>query len=271
MAFDPVRLKAVRKRWSTALELMLGPATERMLTSAAIGAAMSVLDVAAGAGDQTLRAANRVGPGGRVLATDILDEALQFAATEAHSRGVGNVEFRAMPCERLTGGDASFDAAICRNGLQYLSDLPKGLAEIHRVLKPQSKFAAVVWSAPERNRFLSQSFSIAYRKLQVQPPTPEEPGPFRLGYGTSLRAALEGAQFRDVDVVGVKAPAVFASTSDALEFQQQAMGVLTQLLEDLSDAERAELWREVEGALRAFDHDGSFFADGELLVGSGTK
>lgn len=232
---------------------------------------MHVLDVAAGAGDQTLRVAKRVGPNGRVLATDIADEALRFAALEAQAQGIGNIEFRAMPCEKLASAEASFDAVVCRNGLQYLSDLPKGLAEIHRVLRPQGRFGAVVWAAPERNKFLSHSFSIAYRKLNMPAPGRDEPGPFKLGYGDSFQSALEDARFREVQVAAVKAPAVFASAGDALEFQQQAIGILTQLLEDLPAAERADLWREVEAALRAFERDGSFFADGELLVGSGTK
>jgi ubiquinone/menaquinone biosynthesis C-methylase UbiE len=42
-----------------------------MLDMAGVGAGARVLDVAAGAGGQTLAAARRVGPSGSVLATDI--------------------------------------------------------------------------------------------------------------------------------------------------------------------------------------------------------
>lgn len=269
--FDPDRIRAVRKRWSAPLESMIGPATEVMLDSAAVGTGMSVLDVAAGAGDQTVRAANRVGTSGRVLATDVLDDALRFAESEARDRGIRNVEFRAMSCEELTESDATFDAAICRNGLQYLTDLPRGLAELRRVLKPNGKLAAVVWSTPEHNRFLSQSFAIAHRKLRTAPPGPDEPGPFKLGYCKALRSALEDARFREVRVVAVPAPAVFASASEALTYQQQALGLLTQLLEGLSDEDRTAVWREIELGLGAFEQQGSFFAEGELLVGAGTK
>jgi cyclopropane fatty-acyl-phospholipid synthase-like methyltransferase len=56
-------------RWGPTLEAWLGEATELMLDMARVGAGDRVLDVAAGAGGQTLAAARRVGPEGSVLAT----------------------------------------------------------------------------------------------------------------------------------------------------------------------------------------------------------
>jgi hypothetical protein len=128
-----------------------------------------------------------------------------------------------------------------------------------------------VWSTPERNPFFSESFAIAHRRLKTNPPRPDEPGPFKLGFDDALRRALEDARFRDISVVAVPAPNIFASASEALEFQQQALGLLTQLLEGLSDKDRADVWREIERHLCAFERDGSFLAEGELLVGSGTR
>jgi len=270
MSLNLERISEYKRRWSTARELMLGPATDLML-DLAVGANMTVLDVAAGTGDQTFHAARRVGPDGRVLATDIADEALQFAASKARDRGMHNVEFRVMPCEGLTESDATFDAVICRNGLQYVSDFTKGLAEVYRVLKTGGKLSVVVWSSPERNRFLSQSFAIAYRKLNIRPPHADEPWPFRFGQDTALKSALEGARFREVDVAAVSAPAVFTSVNDALAFQQLGAVELLRIIDRLSEADKASLWREIEEGLRVFEHDGSFRAEGELFVASGTK
>ena len=49
-------------RWGKLLNTWLGPATERMLDLAGVAAGSRVLDIAAGAGEQTLTAAKRVGP-----------------------------------------------------------------------------------------------------------------------------------------------------------------------------------------------------------------
>lgn len=58
-------------RWGPTLTTWLGPATELMADLARIGPGDHVLDVAAGAGEQSITLARRVGPTGRVLATDI--------------------------------------------------------------------------------------------------------------------------------------------------------------------------------------------------------
>ena len=101
--FDPAKYKATtREQWQSAaaawnawgptLRAWLGPATEVVLDMAGIGPGDRVLDVAAGAGDQTLQAAQRVGPSGHVLATDIAPNLLEFAAENARRAGHANVE-----------------------------------------------------------------------------------------------------------------------------------------------------------------------------------
>src|SRR5690348_10181586 len=88
--FDPARFKQTTRaqwevaaeawdRWGPLLARWLGPATEAMLDLAAVASGTRVLDVAAGAGEQTLAAARRVGAGGSVLATDISPAILRYA------------------------------------------------------------------------------------------------------------------------------------------------------------------------------------------------
>ena len=92
--FDPIRYKeTTREQWQTAaepwyrwgptIEEWLGQATETMLDMAEIGPGSRVLDVAAGTGGQTIAAAERVGPSGYVLATDISSNILEFASEVA--------------------------------------------------------------------------------------------------------------------------------------------------------------------------------------------
>src|SRR5215472_8586944 len=270
MPYDADRVKAARRRWSNAIEMMLGAATEKMLAST-VRSGMDVLDVAAGSGGQTMLAAQRVGASGSVLATDIDAGPLEYAASVARELGIGNVEFRVIPCERLGELGATFDAAISRNGLQYLYDLPKGFAQIYSVVRHGGTVSAVAWSAPERNPFLSTSFGITYRKLGRRPPTRDEPSPFRLGYDKALQSALEGSGFRSVSVVTVAALTRFESAAEATQFQHEAGGELLRLMGGLSGAARAEAWVEIAQALRAFERDSTFVADGELIVGTGTK
>jgi len=88
-------------RWAPTLQQWLGTATELTLDMANVRRGSSVLDVAAGAGDQTLHAAKRVGSEGFVLATDISPKILEFAALNARNMGYKNIRTRVMGGENI--------------------------------------------------------------------------------------------------------------------------------------------------------------------------
>jgi ubiquinone/menaquinone biosynthesis C-methylase UbiE len=91
-----------------------------MLEMADVRPGKRVLDVAAGAGDQTLDIAKRVGPAGYVLAADLSPCILEFCRENALGAGHDNVDTLTADGETLQVEDASFDAAICRLGLMFL-------------------------------------------------------------------------------------------------------------------------------------------------------
>jgi len=84
-----------------------------------------VLDVAAGAGEQTLAVAQRIGENGQVLATDLSPEILQFASSSAKLAGLNNVQTHVIDGESLAELESDpFDAVISRVGLIYFPDQP---------------------------------------------------------------------------------------------------------------------------------------------------
>ncbi len=148
MNFDAVQYKTTTRqqwedaaeawhRWGPTLETWLGEYTERMLDVAGVTTGTSVLDVAAGAGGQTLTVARRVGADGRVVATDISPTILTYAAKQAAEAGLTNVETVEADGEQLGDlADGRFDAAISRLGLIYLPDQAGALAGIRAALRP---------------------------------------------------------------------------------------------------------------------------------------
>ena len=79
-------------KWEEAISRNLVDVTETMLDLAGVASGMHVLDLACGAGSQTLQAAKRVGESGRVVACDISDEMLKHVRENAERGGVNNVE-----------------------------------------------------------------------------------------------------------------------------------------------------------------------------------
>jgi SAM-dependent methyltransferase len=280
--FDPVRYKETTReqwqaaaepwnRWGPTIAQWLDPATEIMLDMAGVRAGSRVLDVAAGAGGQSLVAARRVGPSGFVLATDIAPKLLAFADEAVRRAGLANVQTQVMDGESLELDAESFDAVISRVGLIYFPDQQRALAGMRRALKPGGKVAAIVYSTADKNQFFSLPVGVIRRRAQLPPPLPGQPGPFSLGSPGVLEEAFTRAGFRDVQARVVAAPLRLSSAAECLRFERDSFGALHQMLGGLSDTERQEAWDEIEQALRTFEGPEGFEGPCELLLGVGTK
>lgn len=280
--FDPAKYKEMtHEQWQTAarawndwtpsLRAWLGPATEIMLDMAKIGPGHRVLDVAAGAGDQTLQTSERVGPTGYVLATDISANILDFAAQNARRAGYGNIETRVLDGENLDVPEGTFDAVISRVGLIYFPDQQKALTGMKRALKPGGRVAAIVYSTADNNKFFSIPVSVIRRRANLPPPLPGQPGPFSLGGSGVLEEALRKAGFRDVQSRAVPAPVRMKSAAECVRFEKESFGALHQMLAGLDDAGREAAWQEIEQELRGYETSTGFQGPCEMIVGVGTK
>ncbi len=282
-AFDPVAFKRTTRqqwdsaadawnRWSSLLSRWLGPATEMMLDMTGVATGNRVLDVAAGAGEQTLATAARVGPTGYVLATDLSPAILEYAAENARLAGLDHVETRVMDGEALADIKAApFDAVISRVGLIYFPDQIKALAGMRKQLRPGGRVGAITYAGADLNGFFSVPVGIIRRRAALPPPLPGQPGPFSLGDPDVLATRLREAGFHDIRVERVDAPVRLQSAAECLQFEQESFGALHQMLAGLSEPEQDDAWAEIEEALREFEVVGTFEGPCEMLVACGTK
>lgn len=255
--------------WGSLLRTWLGPATDAMLDMAGVSVGSRVLDVAAGAGDQSLSAAERVGPSGFVLATDISANILEYAAENARIQGYDNLDTHIADGEDLDVPAASFDAAISRVGLIYFSDQQKALADIRAALKPGGRFAAVVYSTPQNNGFFSTPVSIIRERAKLPPPLAGQPGPFSLGGPGVLAETLENAGFADVQERVISAPLRLPTVADCVRFERESFGALHQMLSGLDEAAQNVVWDEIAVALANYQTPQGFSGPCELVVASG--
>ncbi|MCD6731984.1 MAG: methyltransferase domain-containing protein [Burkholderiaceae bacterium] len=262
---------AAWRRWNTVLDRWYGEATRQMLDLARIQPGLRILDVAAGAGEPAVSAAERVGPGGHVLATDISEGIVELARQVARERGLGQVETRAMDGEKLDLPDASFDAVLCRLGLMYMPHPVTALREWRRALRAGGRVAVAVFSTPERNSWGAIPASIIRRRAQLPPPVPGQPGPFSLGAPGVLEGLLRQAGFADAEIRTVPAPHRMASAAEYVRVAREAFGGFNAMMAHLPAEERESVWNEVEGAMRSFESPGGFEVPGECLVAAATK
>jgi len=241
-----------------------GP-TNHMLDAAELKPGDHVLDIAAGAGDQSRYAARRVQPGGKVLATDFSAEMLKEAARLTAQEGFSNITTQVMNAEQLDLPDETFDAAICRLGLMLVANQPKAFREAHRVLKPGRKLAALVWSTADRQPMFTISGTIA-RKYAPGPDSGLDP--YSLGERTVFEQRFTDAGFRDVTT----RPVPLQFRFDSIErFMQMPGGAVTAALGKLEPADQQRLRQELDDAVRPFEGPEGLVFPSELLLGVGTS
>jgi ubiquinone/menaquinone biosynthesis C-methylase UbiE len=256
-------------KWEAVIAAGLVDATEAMLDMAGVAADMRVLDLACGAGSQSLRAAERVGPEGHVLASDISATMLAHVQESAKRIGISNIETLECAAEDLPATQHAFDAVICRLGLMLFPAPRQALQAVQSVLKPQGRFAGLVFTTPANNPFMSQPMQILLRHAGKQPPPASKPGIFALGRPGVLEGLLSDTGFSGIEAQVVRASLRLESSAEALEMMQQAFGAYRAVVADLSSEARAAAWSEVGECLKQFEGDEGFQVELEFVIGSG--
>lgn len=262
---------AAWRRWNPILDRWYGEATQRMLDLARILRGQRVLDIAAGAGEPAVSAAERVGPGGYVLATDISEGIVELARQVAAECGLSQMKTRVMDGEKLDLPDGTFDAVLCRLGLMYMPHPVAALREWRRALRAGGRVAIVVFSTPDRNAWGALPASIIRQRAQLPPPVPGQPGPFSLGGPGVLEGIIREAGFSNPEIRTVPAPHRTASAAEYVQVAREAFGGFNAMMAHLPPQERESVWNEVEGSLRSFESPDGFEAPGECVVVGATK
>ena len=258
-------------KWEHVVSAGLSDATDALIDAAGIRPGMRILDLACGAGSQSIQAAMRVGPNGRVVASDISATMLEQVRRNAARAGLQNIEVLDCAAEDLDESQTPYDASISRLGLMLFLSPTRALDAVRRVLSPGGRFAALVFTTPLNNPFMAQPMAILLRHAGKSPPRLGQPGIFALGDQGVLGNVLTSSGFVDVTTKTIRATLSLPSAPDALEMMQQAFGAYRAVVADLSDEEKSRAWDEVHECLKQFDSGAGFKAELEFMIGSGAR
>lgn len=273
---------AVRLAWNNsaagwnsqtpAIHAWLADATAAMLDAACVEPGMQVLDIAAGAGDQTREIARRVGSEGYVLATDISETILQFAGDNARRAGLAQVDTRVCDAEDLKVGEAGFHAAVCRLGLMFCQEPLQALRQMRRALKPGRHASVLVFSEPQRNPCIGILMMTALQHAGLAARDPFQPGSLlSLGKPGLIGELLHQAGFVEVNVVRIAAPFRLPSARDYLAFVRSSASPIIALLGQLSPAGQEAAWADMASRLSAFQTPDGWAGPNELLLADGVR
>ncbi|MEU3524162.1 methyltransferase domain-containing protein [Streptomyces sp. NPDC038707] len=138
--------------------------TEVMIEAAGLRAGSRLLDVGCGFGRPAIAAAKATGA--RVVGINVSAEQVRQGRALAAEAGVADlVSFEQADGMALPYPDASFDAVWASEAIMYMSDRPKALREIERVLVPGGRFVLSDYAertelTPEQRVSLKEGFTV---------------------------------------------------------------------------------------------------------------
>ena len=259
------------RKWHKQIAEFTRGATDAVLAEANLQQGQHVLDLASGVGDPALRIASLVGPGGRVVATDVGMGMMSLAAELAAEQNLGNIEFKEAAADSLPFPDSAFDVVTCRFGAMFFPDLQKALAECRRVLKPGGKVIFLVWGTRDQP-FTTTTVGVLLNFVKPPEPDPDAPSMFMFGVRGRFESALKDAGYSSVKEDHLSVAARWPGSVE--EFWTQFTEVAAPfkpLLAQLPPAKREDVRFDVIAGLQKYVEDGHITFPLEVVLASASR
>jgi SAM-dependent methyltransferase len=242
------------------------------LQRAGLRAGMRFLDVAAGSGALGIPAARL---GAQVLATDQSPVMLELLEARAHKENL-DIETSVMDGHALELDDNSFDMAGSQFGVMLFPDMPKGISEMVRVVKPDGRVLMNVYGNPHKVEFLAFLVG-AIQTVRPEfdgPPMDPPPLPFQLQDAEKLRAEFAVAGLKNIKVETITETTEFQTGKDLWEWLVWSNPIVDMVLASLTltNDEGVVIQQALEKMVRerANGHDRAMLTN-PINIGIGTK
>jgi ubiquinone/menaquinone biosynthesis C-methylase UbiE len=256
-------------RTNTPTQMWLG---KEGLRRAELHPGMRFLDVAAGSGALSIPASRL---GARVLATDQSAVMLELLEKRARKEGL-SVETRVMDGHALELDDDSFEMAGSQFGVMLFPDMPRGIREMVRVVKPGGRVLMNVYGDPHRIEFFA-FFVNAVQSVRPDftgPPMDPLPLPFQLQDPEKLRRELAAAGLSDIKVESITETTEFRSGAELWDWLIWSNPIVETVLGELnltSDERQTTRWALEKLVRERADSSGAARLTNPINIGIGTK
>jgi len=263
------------RKWYRTFENGACKMSYKLIEMAKIKPASNVLDIATGIGEPAITVARCMGTGGHVLASDISLQMLSIARDRAiaeHLEGI--MDFKEGDASTINLSEFCFDAALCRFGLMFLDELDLGLSNIHKSLVKGGRFAASVWSIPEKVPQLALAMDTVRKELNILSPPPlGTPGPFSLADENVLRNSFVRCGFKVMDMERLNITFEFDSAEEYTNFTKDIAAPVLAMLADQTLDRKEQIWKAVTKEATKFvkNNTDSIVLDNEAICIVGEK
>jgi SAM-dependent methyltransferase len=233
---------------------------------------MRFLDVAAGSGALSIPAARL---GAQVLATDQSPVMLELLRARARQEGL-NIETHVMDGHALELDDNSFDMAGSQFGVMLFPDMPQGIREMVRVVKPDGCVLMHVYGDPQKIEFFGFLVGAiqAVRPDFNGPPMAPSPLPFQLQDPERLRKEFATAGLKDIKVETITETTAFQTGKELWDWLVWSNPIVEMVLGSLhlTHDERGVIQQTLEEMVRErAGGSGAAKLTNPIHIGVGTK
>jgi SAM-dependent methyltransferase len=202
-----------------------------------------VLDLACGTGTVSRLVAPLVGPRGRLVGLDLSPAMLAVARARPAPEGAA-IEWREGDATATDLPDGAFDLVLCQQGVQFFPNRRAAAREMRRVLTDAGRVALTVWRGLDHHPVYRALIEAEARHLGL--PLDDAASPFSFGEAAALHALLDGAGFRQIEIVPRSLTArfpgaerfvsltLFAATAFLPDFDWEDEAVRSALIEAVS-------------------------------------
>jgi SAM-dependent methyltransferase len=219
--------------------------------AAAIADDEHVLDIGCGCGQST-RDAARAASRGRALGLDLSAPMLERARTRAAEEGLTNVTFVQGDAQVYGFEPATFHVAISRFGAMFFADPVAAFTNIGSALRTGGRLTLVVWMPLAENEWLAAVRDALAVGRTLPAPSNGAPGPFGLAEPGHVRATLDAAGYRDVELTPRRDAIVFGTDADDAFTFVRNLPPVRGMVEELDDDDTTRAFEQLRGALE--DH-----------------
>ena len=230
-----------------------------MFDRAQIRLGQSVVDVGCGCGTDSLTAARKTGPAGRVLGLDFSRPMLSRAATRAAENELYQIDLLQADAQTHPFAAGSIDRIISRFGVMFFADPTAAFANLAAALAPAGRMTFLTWQSVDKNPWMMLPVVEALQLVEMDLPLdPHGPGPFTFADANRLYRILRDAGFARVQIEAYEPQLAVAGGStldDAVEFVMEFLPMRRALMRATCE-EREHVHEAIRGAIGPYERAG---------------
>ncbi len=247
----------------------MGEWARALVEAGQVGPGNRVLDVACGTGVVARMAASRVGATGLIVGTDAEAGMIAQARELVSAQPGQSLDWRQADAACLPFAPASFDVALCQQGLQFFPQRVAALREMYRVLATGGRLALSVWRALDRFPLFTILAGVLGDLFGAQAAAIFQASS-ALADREALRALAIEAGFRNIRIRLEVRVARYPSLAEFLPGYLSVFPVAT-AIRSLPEAKRQDLFRRLAALLDDFTDDDGLAAPMESHVLTAVK